>query len=68
MIVDDKLGLADTLERDIQRLIDSYECEWSRTLNEEQALQRFSHFINSDKRDPDVQFVSERDQHRPATR
>ena len=67
MIVDDKLGLADTLERDIQRLIDSYECEWSRTLNEEQALQRFSHFINSDKRDPDVQFVSERDQHRPAT-
>ena len=54
-------------ERDIQTLIDSYECEWSRTLNEEQALQRFSHFINSDKRDPDVQFVSERDQHRPAT-
>ena len=67
MIVDDKLGLAETLERDIQRLIDSYECEWSRTLNEEEALKRFSHFINSDKRDPDVQFVVERDQHRPAT-
>ena len=32
-----------------------------------EALKRFSHFINSDKRDPDVQFVSERDQHRPAT-
>ena len=30
-------------------------------------FQRFSHFINSDKRDPDVQFVAERDQHRPAT-
>ena len=67
VIVDDKLGLAETLERDIQTLIDSYECEWSRTLNEEEALKRFSHFINSDKRDPDVQFVSERDQHRPAT-
>lgn len=67
VIVDDKLGLAETLERDIQTLIDSYECEWSRTLNEEEALKRFSHFINSDKRDPDVQFVAERDQHRPAT-
>ena len=43
-------------------------CEWSRTLNEEGGAQSvFSHFINSDKRDPDVQFVSERDQHRPAT-
>ena len=67
VIVDDKLGLAETLERDIQTLIDSYECEWSRALNEEEALKRFSHFINSDKCDPDVQFVSERDQHRPAT-
>ena len=67
VIVHDKLGLNATLERDIQVLIDSYECEWSRTLNEEEALKRFSHFINSDKRDPDVQFVTEREQHRPAT-
>lgn len=67
VIVDDKLGLNATLEHDIQVLIDSYECEWSRTLNEEEQLKRFNHFINSGKRDPDVQFVTERDQHRPAT-
>jgi nitrite reductase (NADH) large subunit len=28
---------------------------------------RFKHFINSDKRDPNVQVVPEREQHRPAT-
>ena len=28
---------------------------------------RINRFERSDKRDPDVQFVSERDQHRPAT-
>ena len=27
---------------------------------------RFKHFINSDKRDPNVQVVPEREQHRPA--
>ncbi|MDO2949161.1 nitrite reductase large subunit NirB [Aeromonas simiae] len=67
VIIDDKLGLAEQLEADMQQLIASYECEWSRTLSDAEALKRFAHFINSDRRDPEVQFVNERDQHRPAT-
>ncbi|SIR21193.1 assimilatory nitrite reductase (NAD(P)H) large subunit precursor [Aeromonas sp. RU39B] len=67
VIVNDSLQLADTLEAEVANLIERYECEWSRTLSDEDALKRFAHFINSDQRDPDVQFVAERDQHRPAT-
>lgn len=44
-----------------------YRCEWSETLKDESQLTRFSHFINSDLRDENIVFVSERDQHRPAT-
>ncbi|WP_318409055.1 nitrite reductase large subunit NirB [Photobacterium leiognathi] len=67
VIVNDKLGINEQLETDIEKLISSYQCEWSNTLDNEQQLKRFSHFINSDKRDENVVFVPSRDQHRPAT-
>ncbi|MGF1683620.1 nitrite reductase large subunit NirB [Photobacterium minamisatsumaniensis] len=67
VIVSDKLGINQQLETDINKLIASYQCEWTTTLDSEAQLKRFSHFINSDQRDNNVVFVSERDQHRPAT-
>ncbi|PSW18157.1 nitrite reductase large subunit [Photobacterium sanctipauli] len=67
VVIDDKLGINNQLEADINKLIDTYQCEWTSTLDSEDQLKRFSHFINSDKRDDNVVFVSERDQHRPAT-
>ncbi|MCG3864490.1 MULTISPECIES: nitrite reductase large subunit NirB [unclassified Photobacterium] len=67
VIINDKLGINDQLEADIEKLINSYQCEWSNTLDNEQQLKRFSHFINSDKRDDNVVFVPSRDQHRPAS-
>lgn len=67
VIVDDKLGINEQLEKDIAKLIESFHCEWTDVVNSEEQQKRFAHFINSDKRDNNVQFVSERDQHRPAT-
>ncbi|WP_318516901.1 nitrite reductase large subunit NirB [Photobacterium leiognathi] len=67
VIVNDKLGINEQLEADIEKLINSYQCEWSNTLDNAQQLKRFSHFINSNKRDDNVVFVPSRDQHRPAT-
>ncbi|WP_318413204.1 nitrite reductase large subunit NirB [Photobacterium leiognathi] len=67
VIVNDKLGINEQLEADIEKLISSYQCEWSNTLDNAHQLKRFSHFINSDKRDDNVVFVPSRDQHRPAT-
>ena len=42
-------------------------CEWTETVNTPAAQTRFKHFINSTQRDPNVQVVAEREQHRPAT-
>jgi nitrite reductase (NADH) large subunit len=42
-------------------------CEWTETVNTPEAQVRFKHFINSPVRDPNVQIVPEREQHRPAT-
>ncbi|MCS0406598.1 nitrite reductase large subunit NirB [Vibrio diabolicus] len=67
VIVDDKLGINAQLEADVAKLVDEYECEWTATINDESQLTRFAHFINSDKRDDNVVFVQEREQHRPAT-
>ncbi|MGR2944364.1 nitrite reductase large subunit NirB [Vibrio vulnificus] len=67
VIVEDKLGINAQLEADIAKLVEAYRCEWNETINDEAQLTRFAHFINSDKRDENVVFVSERQQHRPAT-
>ncbi|WED22596.1 nitrite reductase large subunit NirB [Vibrio sp. JC009] len=67
VIVEDKLGINDQLEADIQKLVEEFSCEWTDTINDKSQLKRFSHFINSDERDDNVVFVPARDQHRPAT-
>ena len=66
VIVDDKLGLNSQLEQELNRLRASVSCEWKTTLEESSSLARFDHFINSPQRDPAIQVVTERDQHRPA--
>lgn len=66
VIIDNKLGLNDQLEAELSRLRGSAVCEWQETLNDPAAQTRFTHFINSSQRDPNVQFVGERQQHRPA--
>ena len=66
VVCDDALGLADELEADMQKLVDSYECEWKKAINDPQIMKRFRHFVNSDVPDKNVVFVSERGQIRPA--
>jgi len=66
VIINDKLGLNEQLEAELARLRERFVCEWQATLAHPEQLARFSHFINSDSRDPLVQSVAERQQHRPA--
>ncbi|WP_150048218.1 MULTISPECIES: nitrite reductase large subunit NirB [Methylomonas] len=67
VIIDDKLGICAELEQQMQYVIDTYQCEWKTTLENESKLKRFRHFINSDAADENVVFVEERGQIRPAT-
>lgn len=68
VICEDSLGIAAELEADLARLVAQYECEWHRALEDPTTLRRFRHFVNSDSPDPDVVFVLERGQIRPAAR
>jgi nitrite reductase (NADH) large subunit len=67
VVCDDKLGIAAELEADMARIINSYECEWKKAIEDSNTLKRFRHFINSPAADENVVFVQERGQIRPAT-
>jgi nitrite reductase (NADH) large subunit len=64
----DELGIATELEADMARIVATYECEWKKAVEDPMTLKRFRHFVNSEDTDPNVLFVQERGQIRPATR
>jgi len=67
VVCEDSLGLGAQLEADMARIVDTYECEWQKAVEDPQVLKRFRHFVNSDRIDGGVVFVEERGQIRPAT-
>jgi nitrite reductase (NADH) large subunit len=66
VIIEDSLGLATELEAQMQLVVDRYECEWANALKDPEKLKRFRTFVNDRGPDPDIQFVQERGQPRPA--
>ncbi|MFI5455987.1 MAG: nitrite reductase large subunit NirB [Isosphaerales bacterium] len=66
VIVNDRLGIALELERQLQSLVDSYECEWKAVVNDPEKRRFFQQFANTDLAEPGVEFVTERGQQRPA--
>lgn len=67
VIMNDKLGINDQLEKDIGFLIENYSCEWKDTVEDSALHPRFAHFINTDQRDDNLVYTAEREQPRPAT-
>jgi len=66
VVCEDSLGIGAELEADMQKLVDTYECEWKKAINDPEIMKRFRHFVNSDDPDKNVVFVTERGQIRPA--
>lgn len=67
VVIDDSLGLAAELESEMAGNISRYQCEWKTTIENPEKLKRFSHFINTDARDDNLAYVTEREQIRPAS-
>ena len=67
VVVHDKLGLASELETMIQRLIDTYQCEWAAVVRDPVKRRRFRQFANTDELESCIEIVSERGQQRPAS-
>jgi nitrite reductase (NADH) large subunit len=66
VVLHDKLGIAEELERDMQNIVGTYQCEWKTTIQDDEKLKRFRHFVNTDQTDPNIVMVAERGQRRPA--
>ncbi|HKY93612.1 MAG TPA: nitrite reductase large subunit NirB, partial [Nevskiaceae bacterium] len=68
VVCEDSLGIAAELEAEMQKLVDTYECEWKKAIETPETLKRFRHFVNSQETDTHIQFVDERGQIRPMRR
>ncbi|QNT77761.1 nitrite reductase large subunit NirB [Entomobacter blattae] len=65
VVIHDKLGLAEELERQMQHVIDTYQCEWKATINDPEKVKRFRTFINDPATNPDIQTKPVREQFMP---
>jgi nitrite reductase (NADH) large subunit len=65
VIIEDKLGICEELEREMQYLVDTYKCEWAETIKDPARRAKFRHFANSGDADDTIELVDERGQRRP---
>jgi len=66
VVVHDKLGIAAELEAMLQRLVDTYQCEWAAVVNDPEKRKRFRQFVNTDDNESCIEIISQRGQSRPA--
>ena len=68
VIFDDVLGICDDLDAMMARHVNAYADEWREVLEDPQKLAQFTGFVNDETSvDPDLLYLVERDQIRPAT-
>ena len=65
VIIEDSLGICDDLEKEMETLVNKFECEWTQAVNDPKMMERFSHFVNSEEEDDNLVFVPMRDQKMP---
>ncbi|MEM1121020.1 MAG: nitrite reductase large subunit NirB [Bacteroidota bacterium] len=66
VVVNDSLGIAEELEKDMQALVNTFSCEWREVVENPELQQRFRHFVNTDDTDDQMAFIPMRDQKMPA--
>lgn len=65
VVVNDSLSMGTQWEKEMQVLVDSYECEWKVAVENPEIRKRFTHFVNApEEKDPSVQFENMRGQKR----
>src|SRR5690606_26835254 len=68
VVLEDSLGIAADLDAAMAAHVEAYEDEWRATLEDPEKLARFASFVNAPTTpDPDLAYVPERGQKRPAT-
>ncbi|KDN56166.1 nitrite reductase large subunit NirB [Flavobacterium seoulense] len=65
VIIHDRIGICETLEAEMEQLVGTFECEWKQVLEKPRLMKRFSHFVNSDEKDDNIEYIPLRDQKMP---
>lgn len=66
VIVNDRLGIAEELEKQMQFCVDTYQCEWKAVVEDPEKRRLFEQFVNTPDSEPTIEFVKEAEQPRPA--
>ncbi len=66
VVIHDKLEICDDLEAMMQRVVDTYRCEWKEVVEDPEKRKFFEQFVNTDETEPCIEFVGERGQTHPA--
>jgi len=67
VVINDSLGIAEELDREMQALVDKYKCEWKEVVESPELRKRFNHFVNAPgTKDPTVKFDNMREQKKAA--
>ncbi|MEQ8219900.1 MAG: nitrite reductase large subunit NirB [Arenibacter sp.] len=65
VVINDCLGIADQLDSEMQYLVDTYKCEWKEAVENPEIRARYTHFVNAEETDDNIEFVSLREQKMP---
>ena len=65
VIIEDELGICDTLGKEMNGLVGRYQCEWKQVVESPALKERFRHFVNSDSVDDNIEFIPMRGQKMP---
>ncbi|RQW61099.1 nitrite reductase large subunit NirB [Vibrio viridaestus] len=65
IVINDILSISSTLEDEMSSVIDSYQCEWKKTLNSPEQLKLFCSSINDKHPDENIRWSIERNQIKP---
>ncbi|WP_434744930.1 nitrite reductase large subunit NirB [Candidatus Pantoea rara] len=65
VVIEDSLGLGATLEQEMQRVVEAYQCEWQTTLADPSRLALFTPTVNSDQADESLYYSRVRGQRQP---
>ncbi|KAE8227120.1 hypothetical protein CF319_g378 [Tilletia indica] len=66
VIIDDKLGICADLEKEMEELIGTHQCEWTKVVQDKERQKLFRQFVNTDETQEHAEQIEQRGQRRPA--
>ncbi|KAG3019161.1 hypothetical protein JG687_00006554 [Phytophthora cactorum] len=65
VVMEDSLGICDTLEKQMGFLVGTYECEWKKVIESPELMAQFAQFKNTNETQKEVHMCTVRDQRMP---